>query len=379
MSLLGGAYREIVFGLFDLLSSYLIMWGIYQCQCRKSIVPYIISTFCFISIITFSVLSGNQHNLPPIYLLIEIIVVVLCFSDNLLRKLVLYITAYLNSYLISILIITVLSIIYRINVTEFWEVDRLRILIMLLNISFILCITYVIKKCNIKIAIWFKQLDLRYFAIGIPSIFSCVIILVFIQYGKDNTTNSIWDMAAMISITMVSIIFMLGIFIIVRTNDARKYLLFQNEIQLKYIEMQESYYKEIVINDQEIRRFRHDMKAHLGCLRLLSEAKRYNELTQYINDVSDEVESLLVRIIKTGNDTLDAVLNYMVSELKEDNIHIHVNGIIPNGIKLSGPDLCTIFFNTISNAAEACKLINSKIIKYINVSIKVNKNALYIC
>lgn len=69
--------------------------------------------------------------------------------------------------------------------------------------------------------------------------------------------------------------------------------------------MQKSYYQQIIKNDIEVRRLSHDMVSHIGCMKILLNEKKFDDLALYINEISQDVDLKLRRKINSGNSTID--------------------------------------------------------------------------
>ena len=74
-----------------------------------------------------------------------------------------------------------------------------------------------------------------------------------------------------------------------------------------YLNAQKDYYAMKQTSDTEIRRMRHDMKNHLICIRDLAANGRYDELADYIGELSEAVNDA-DRLIHTGSGIIDAIV-----------------------------------------------------------------------
>jgi len=99
-------------------------------------------------------------------------------------------------------------------------------------------------------------------------------------------------------------------------------------------------------------------------------------LIKYINETTEMVDKLLEHTIHTGNETVDALMNYMVCEARKDGITIEMEGMFLKECTITSFDLCTLFYNTINNAIEACRNLIDNHTRKIQVCIKVYKHAL---
>lgn len=101
------------------------------------------------------------------------------------------------------------------------------------------------------------------------------------------------------------------------------------------------------------------MRAHMMVLRKYCENKEYDQLTEYILYMTDIKE---IEIVKnyTGNQGVDAVLNYLIDSATKEIIEVEINGSMFIENRLTTFEICTILFNLIQNAIEACRKIPVK-------------------
>lgn len=366
----------------ELISSFLILWGIFQCKLKKRFWPYTEAFICLILVLVFTVLTENVNNLPPICVVLEFFIIFLCFEERFTKKIVFYFIAYISSYIINTIIRILFSIFYKKDISlaelSYEELIRFRFIMLALNIGILLIIIFSIRKWKKKISNWLNNISLRYVVIALPGLFCCAVVLAFVQISRNYSLNMIWDKVAGICVTIVCLFFMVGTVAFIFINDSRKHYQMENQLKERYLHMQNSYYKNILENDKEIRRFRHDMRGHMGCMRILAEEGKYQELSGYIGEVFYEVDNLLNKNYASGNDFVNATLNYLGTEAKKDGIAINLDGVLPGKLKIAGSDLCTIFFNTVSNGIEACRLVMEKEKRNISISIMCNQNILYL-
>ena len=137
---------------------------------------------------------------------------------------------------------------------------------------------------------------------------------------------------------------------IMRTNTLRKNL---NHITQKYLEMQTMHYERLEQINLDIRKFKHDYNNHINILKMFLDQDLYKEAKDYINTIGSKKEVLKLKY-SSGNSVVDAIINEKYLEYKDYDIQITVEGLLPNDIKITNFDLCTILGNLISNAFEAC-------------------------
>lgn len=121
------------------------------------------------------------------------------------------------------------------------------------------------------------------------------------------------------------------------------------------MEKQLEYYEQLNNMDQELRRFRHDIKNHFMCLQALLEKGQINEAMNYFEDLQSGFK-MQQNMYFSGNVVIDSILNY---QLKKIEIQPVIYGKLSEITAVSPMDLCTVFSNMLSNAVCAvtqCKV-----------------------
>lgn len=129
----------------------------------------------------------------------------------------------------------------------------------------------------------------------------------------------------------------------------------QNDI-LRQIELQKEFGEKVLLDDKEIRRFRHDYKNHMIVVKAYLESGRMNDAREYISSIDGSINGVMNRI-RTGNFVSDALLNSKATVAAKTQTSISFSGYIPpTGIR--SDDLCTVLSNLIDNAIEACEKVS---------------------
>lgn len=115
--------------------------------------------------------------------------------------------------------------------------------------------------------------------------------------------------------------------------------------------MQEKYYENMLLREDETRRYRHDMQNHLFCLQGLASHGDYEALKNYIDDMQKKMQFVSGRIYNTGNKVIDVLTNYHLSMLDAE-VEVYVRNRFNNPINIEDMKLCTIYGNLLQNAVE---------------------------
>jgi len=144
----------------------------------------------------------------------------------------------------------------------------------------------------------------------------------------------------------------------------------QYEQQLK---SQSKHLDEILLVQNQLKGFRHDIKNHWVALRGYFQRKDYEGGIQYIDEMSDKFTS--GETIDTGNVALDAIISTKKALAEEKNIKFESTVQIPEKMPVDATDICIIFGNALDNAIEACdKIKDDK--KQIKLSVIFEEDAI---
>ncbi len=144
----------------------------------------------------------------------------------------------------------------------------------------------------------------------------------------------------------------------------------QYEQQLK---SQSKHLDEILVMQNQIKGFRHDIKNHWVALRGYFQRNDYEGGIQYIDKMSDKL--IEGETIDTGNVALDAIISTKKALAEEKNIAFNSTVQIPEKLPIDATDICIIFGNTLDNAVEACEKIQAEE-KHIKLSVIFEKDAI---
>jgi len=124
------------------------------------------------------------------------------------------------------------------------------------------------------------------------------------------------------------------------------------------IEALENYIDKLLINQDELRKFKHDFSNHLVVLAGFFNSRDFDGGLKYLSDIN-EIVNIDKKIINTGNIVLDTIINAKKSLAESKGINVYLNIQIPEKIPIDSIDICSIFGNSLNNAIEACEKIDN--------------------
>lgn len=139
-----------------------------------------------------------------------------------------------------------------------------------------------------------------------------------------------------------------------------------NEENRLLMEKQLEYYKDLELLDTEIRKFRHDINNHFICMEHLLKNGRTEELRDYFEDLKN-TNSISHKIYISGNEIIDAILNYDLPHRLNRNVDVKISGNLTEIKTVSSMDLCTVFSNLLSNAIKSANQCSEMIDSLINI------------
>lgn len=145
----------------------------------------------------------------------------------------------------------------------------------------------------------------------------------------------------------------------------------------KHLEIQKEYYERLLKQEEKMKRFRHDMNAHIIALLAYTENGEIKNIHEYLNRMVSESTINDIHTY-TGNKIIDAVLNQLIEEAEKKRISVKVRGHLEKESATKSYDLCTILYNLLKNAIEACDKIDNQIKKNIILTIVKYDSRIYI-
>ncbi len=136
----------------------------------------------------------------------------------------------------------------------------------------------------------------------------------------------------------------------------------------------EKHFEEVQSIYAKMRGWRHDYHNHIqALLALVGDDERTRDYLWKLNKDLTEVDT----VVKTGNVTVDAILNSKLTLIKSKDIPVDAVAKVPDDLKISEIDLCAIIGNLLDNAIEAVLPLPHEA-RFIRIYIGMLKSQLYI-
>jgi len=155
------------------------------------------------------------------------------------------------------------------------------------------------------------------------------------------------------ALLLLFIIVMVWQSFVVKKNNEMK----QDEIKYQYmLKAQADYFEGLKKNEEKVRIFRHDVRAHITVLQKHLDEGNLEKLREYLACIQKQVDTDESKKY-TCNIAVDAVINDQVKAMSKKNIKFQYDGCPKIREDISDYDLCTIFYNILKNAIEGCEKI----------------------
>ena len=140
-------------------------------------------------------------------------------------------------------------------------------------------------------------------------------------------------------------------------------------IHMTYLQTQLDAMQNLQLQEDEIRKKRHDLKKHMAIIETLAEDGNYNEIKKYTKDLTASLPAAPVPI--SGNNIADIILTSRMEIANKKGITFGYEGSLAGLTDMPAPDICSILANALDNALEACENIENP---YINVKAVRTRN-----
>lgn len=226
---------------------------------------------------------------------------------------------------------------------------------------------YLLRE-NKRVVEWIKKVPTGYIVVAVLCGGAVNGISSYLEFMVKDANDSVQGvMAVLIFVFKMSVYFMCIGFAV--TDYFRKRYKEEGIMKDQYLRMSKEHYAGLAAHMQEIRRLKHDMKAHISVINKYVDDGSLEQLKRYVGELTKEHMKQNVSIVNTGNELVDAIISDGVSKGYSRDIAIECIGELSGDVEISDFDLCTIFYNLLSNAMEACdKLTASE--KKIHIKLK---------
>ncbi len=135
--------------------------------------------------------------------------------------------------------------------------------------------------------------------------------------------------------------------------------------------MMDQHVEEVEVMYKTMRSIRHDYVNQIQVLKVLNYESKSEELQSYLDQMDHELNQVET-IVRTGNATVDAIINSKLSLAKDRQIDLNVRALVPDKVPISNLDLGIVLNNLLANAIEASEKAPDRFIRFYMAPIKNN-------
>ena len=185
----------------------------------------------------------------------------------------------------------------------------------------------------------------------LPAVFVLVNLALRVQLDALLYSGQLLAMYALLSLVMTGLLllFYLLFYVVARELDANTELQRQNQ----FLQMQTAQYSALRESIAETRRARHDMRHHFGALSALAQREAWDELQDYLADVSDSIPAEDLSLCE--NQAVDGVAGRYAALSRRRGVAFSCELDLPAELPVKEMDVCVVLQNLLENALEASR------------------------
>ena len=310
--------------------------------------------YIIVVLITGSIVyvNNNLQYVMGASIFIMVILPVFIIEPFKIQNLILYPFVVIASSIFGMLFSFIISI--KIGVSEYYvkESPALTILCQIFSIG-VWALIYVIKRRkNDQEEV---VLDLKHYIILYLVTISSLILVGSIQTFselEEYEDLQIYGVFAVMACCTLVVVTLMQIVVLSQNAHIKK----SNDMYKEHMALQKQHYEHMLLQYEELRKFRHDVKNHMLALNSMCTSEDNSQIKKYLSQLTNEVSSKKP-VEYTGNRELDAVIAPFVLEAESKNIKVQFKGRVSDDVAIDMFDMCTIISNLLNNAIEACEKI----------------------
>lgn len=324
--------------------------------------------------LSFVMLIVNHiHLFSPMTTLIAfslaILLNVIVFQKNIVKLIVLSITALLMIVILDSIVVSIVSFLMKIPTSEIYQEFSIYRLLAIISSKTVLILTVIIIN---KLFSKKRTLQRRYLVVlfSITTVMFLITVLITFMELKNKTANSV------LSILFFAVMLILLMIIFFGTFKLAEY--YENQEELKLTTLKNQILEQSLIETEQTfslwKKNMHDYKHNIINLKTLAQNKDLEGIQRYL-DEEDKLLSKKLFYYKTGNDTVDSIIYIKQNAAETKKIPFIVNIEIPEECPIASAHFASILGNLLDNAIEASEKTMQP---YIEVKIKTIEDYLVI-
>lgn len=245
------------------------------------------------------------------------------------------------------------------------------------NLTYYIVLTKIMipRKEDLKLSLEFINRKTYLFILAYATVLSFMVAYISVA-SWDNTDIDTVFCYLRIFVIPICILSFFIITMLIMNSMSKFYYKRSAELLDKQLDMQARYYEKIDEMTTDIRKFRHDYKNHMHCLKSLLGNQKVDDALKYLDSISSN-PTMNKTSFKSGNTIADAILNDKAAIAAQENFRLNFSGVISENV--SAFDICTILSNALDNSLEACRRLKQGEERYIDVNCVLKNDMQMIC
>lgn len=277
------------------------------------------------------------------------------YKGSLTAKIIVSVLSILFIAVVEILVMFFVTLIFNITVEEAVHIQEYRLIGIMVSKMAALAVFNIIR---VKLKGHELDIGTSYWTLFFW-LFANAIVAVFLLFkmSYELKTTSMNNLSIICSFGLLfSTVFALYLY----ENFAKQAKMIRTQEQHEqYLKMQLKHLDEIVVQQAQLKRFKHDLPNQLVALRGYFDRGDCSGGRRHVDRLSEMfVEGS--SSIDTGNVALDAIVSTKKAVAEKKNIEFVSQIQIPENINIEPVDVCAIFGNALDNAIEACDQVTDK-------------------
>lgn len=366
----------IIYGIVELTNYILTYVVLFGGKITRKWYVIVLSYIGMAGVHTVNIMLGNQIPYGILSTLYGLFVMTFLLNKEKIKGLFLFWTIYLLTSVISIGISYILAVFSNKIQYDFRNDIKLVIITeIFLPVAVGSYMLYSRMKDIKKVIFDFTMMQNFMLTLFLLLIFIIISTMQFLGNEKAITT-ALEDLLGM-TVSLVCISFLVILIWLAKSTRKNEMYMQEKKLMSLYMEEQEKYIRLLLDKDKNIRKFRHDMSAHMIVLQKYIEIGQIDEALEYLNKLN---ENIIIGQVKqyTGIVSIDAVISDRKKYMDEKGIKLLWEGRLYEEItnKIDVYDLCTLFINIINNGIEACERLSNN--KNMQMIVKMEIGKIYI-
>lgn len=329
---------------------------------QKIIIGVIISSF-FGAVID-SIVGGNPGTMLVITTY-PILVHLIQGTERIYKKIGRYLLVFLLYMSFSLFSVFIETIVFEIAFGAADTNTRFTIISIIVNTLVAAGLWNYCEKRKLHIELAVKE----WILLLVVNVFTFLLLSALKNFGELIYAEN-WQDQLLIIFLNYSVLFFYIFFVLFLTSGkVASYFKEINRLSKHHMSEQLQYFKSYKQTQEEIRRYRHDMKNHFLYLQALCNENNVDEIKQYLQSLNDRWNDL-PQLYATGDESLDTIINAKQFLFEENAIQFNLEGTFTSSLDIEPIDISIIFSNALDNAIESNIEIKDKKNRYINFNIK---------